>query len=219
MILRKESYHQEHEKLLNYITYRKALVVSLMSIHSSLGKVTQGGEGDTPNFKWRGWSKDLVLNFQFRDFFGGEKNLASIFLGGLIYKVGFLGGFKTNWRLVVVPAYPSRKHNSHSISNQVIFVLYHLMLSGMFWGLVFGSGICLGFDFCPHLIISVTWNRHLPPPHPLCGSHLRLRPLMLNKRCDKIERELGMIFWISLNANFNRRLLVFVRFSARASVL
>ena len=189
-----------------------------MSVHSSLGKVTPGGGGGYSEFQVTGLIEGFGLEFSIPGVWGGRKIWQVFFWGGLIYKVGFLGGFKTIWRLVVVPAYPSRKHNSRSISNQVIFVLYHLMLSGMFWGLVFGSGICWGFDFCPHLIISVTWNLHLPP-HPLCGSHLRLRPLLLNKRCDKIERELGMIFWISLNANFNRRLLVFVRFSARASVL
>ena len=48
----------------------------------------------------------------------------------------------------------------------LIFVFYHLMLSGnfygwqirheIFWELNFGPGIFCAFDFCPHSIIPVT---------------------------------------------------------------
>ena len=55
----------------------------------------------------------------------------------------------------------------------LFFVLYHFMLSGnscygseirheIFWGINFGPGIFLGFDFCPHSIIPVTWNPEYP---------------------------------------------------------
>ena len=57
------------------------------------------------------------------------------------------------------------------------FVLYHIMLSGNFYGseirhriflvLKFGPRIFLGFDFCPYSIIPVTWN----PKCPLLGDH------------------------------------------------
>ena len=59
------------------------------------------------------------------------------------------------------------------------FVLYHLMLSGnfynseirhgIFWVLFEALGIFLGFKFCPHSIIPVTWNpEYSPPPPELC---------------------------------------------------
>ena len=68
-----------------------------MSVHSSLGKVTPGGGGGYSEFQVTGLIEGFGLEFSIPGFFlGGEKNLASIFLGGLIYKVGFLGGFKTN---------------------------------------------------------------------------------------------------------------------------
>ena len=34
---------------------------------------------------------------------------------------------------------------------------------GIFWGLNFGPEIFLGFDFCPHSIIPVTWNPEYLP--------------------------------------------------------
>ena len=38
---------------------------------------------------------------------------------------------------------------------------------GFFWGgLLFSPGIFLGFDFCLHSIIPVTWNPEYPPPPP-----------------------------------------------------
>ena len=56
----------------------------------------------------------------------------------------------------------------------LFFVLYHFMLPenfyygseirhGIFWGINFGPAIFLGFDFCPHSIITVTWNPEYPP--------------------------------------------------------
>ena len=95
MILRKESYHQEHEKLLNYITYRKALVVSLMSIHSSLEKVTPAGGGGYSEFQVTGLIEGFGLEFSIPGFLGGRKIWQVFFWGGLIYKIGFWGGFKT----------------------------------------------------------------------------------------------------------------------------
>ena len=55
----------------------------------------------------------------------------------------------------------------------LFFVLYHFMLPGnfhygseirhgIFWGINFGPVIFLGFDFCPHSIINVTWNPQYP---------------------------------------------------------
>ena len=41
------------------------------------------------------------------------------------------------------------------------------ILHGRFRGLIFGPGIFLGFDFCPHSIIPNTWNPEYPPPPPL----------------------------------------------------
>ena len=38
------------------------------------------------------------------------------------------------------------------------------MRHGIFGGLNFGAGIFLGFEFCPHSIIPVTWNQEYPPP-------------------------------------------------------
>ena len=59
----------------------------------------------------------------------------------------------------------------------LFFVLYHIRLSGYFYGLEirhgiflvlkFGPRIFLGFDFFPHSIIPVTWN----PECPLLGDH------------------------------------------------
>ena len=41
------------------------------------------------------------------------------------------------------------------------------MRHGIFGGLNFGAGIFLGFEFCPHSIIPVTWNQEYPhPPTP-----------------------------------------------------
>ena len=55
--------------------------------------------------------------------------------------------------------------NKNSISN-LFFMLYHLMLSGEFYGwenqhgflcvLIFGPGIFVGSGFCPNLIIPIT---------------------------------------------------------------
>ena len=81
--------------------------------------------------------------FDFKAFLG-RKILASIFLGSLIGE-GIFGDSK----LMLL-----------------FFVLYHIMLSGNFYGseirhgmflvLKFGPRIFLGFDFCPYSIIPVT---------------------------------------------------------------
>ena len=34
---------------------------------------------------------------------------------------------------------------------------------GFLVGLIFGPGIFLGFDFCPHSVIPITWNLECPP--------------------------------------------------------
>ena len=88
-----------------------------------------------------------------------------IFLGTKIWQVFFGGQLDL-----------SRDFFGYSKLMFLFFVLYHLMLSGnfygseirhgMFLGLNIGPGVSLGFDFCPHSIIPVTWNLKYPPPFP-----------------------------------------------------
>ena len=71
------------------------------------------------------------------------------------------------------------------ISVRIVWVLYHLMLSGNFWGRGWGLNVgsvfffflgggggffkpkeVLGFHFCPHSITPVTWNPEYPPTPP-----------------------------------------------------
>ena len=96
--------------------------------------------------------------FYFGTFFWVGK-FWQVFIGVAWFKQGFFWIFKTNM-------FP-------------FFVLYHLMLSGnfynseirhgIFWVLFEALGIFLGFKFCPHSIIPVTWNpEYSPPPPELC---------------------------------------------------
>ena len=48
-------------------------------------------------------------------------------------------------------------------------------------------GICFGFDFCPHLIIPVTWiPEYPPPPPPSSPGHVLVRTLGLSLWNDHI---------------------------------
>ena len=75
------------------------------------------------------------------------------FWGFKIFDSGrdFLGVLKTIRRFVVVPAYPSRT---------VLQIKYCT------------KGHILGFDFCPHSIIPVTWNPQYPPGY-ICRVQVR----------------------------------------------
>ena len=106
------------------------------------------------DFRWQGSLKDL-FGFEIFDF--------GIFLVTLIS-----GGIVSGYSKLMF----------------LFFVLDYLILSGRFYGsenrhgifgrFNFGPGICLGFvwiprvflafDFCPHSIISLSWNPEYPPP-------------------------------------------------------
>ena len=104
----------------------------------------------------------MGFKFLILGFFGGEKILASNLLGrALNSSSGFFG---------------------YSKLMSLFFMLFHLMLSeifygseiqhGIFGGINFGPRIFLGFvwskgnfsgfDFCPHSNVSVTWNAEYP---------------------------------------------------------
>ena len=97
----------------------------------------------TLDFKRRGWSKDF-WGFKILDsgIFMRYENLARTFLGWLDLSREFLGVLKRIRRFVVVPSYPSCT---------VLQIKYCT------------KGHILGFDFCPHSNIPVTWNLQYPP--------------------------------------------------------
>ena len=69
-----------------------------MSVHSSLGKVTPEGGGGYSEFQVTGLIEGFGLEFSIPGVWGGgggRKIWQVFFWGGLIYNVGFLGGFKT----------------------------------------------------------------------------------------------------------------------------
>ena len=137
------------------------------------------GGGGTPDFKWQGWSKDLY-RFEIFDFgiFLGNKILASIFWGSLI-EVGIF------WCIQI-----TRPCSSMNKVKQILFcdcfcflemflawkfgmgfLGGSILVQGFLGGLFEALGIFLGFDFCSHSIIHVTWNLENPltPPSPPPG--------------------------------------------------
>ena len=127
------------------------------------------GGGATPDFKWQGWSKDL-FRFEIFNFgiFLGNKILASIFWGSLI-EVGIF------WCIQI-----TRPCSSMNKVKQILFCDCFCFLEmflawkfgmGFLGGLFEALGIFLGFDFCSHSIIHVTWNLENPlaPPLPSPG--------------------------------------------------
>ena len=91
--------------------------------------------GDTPDFKWHGWSKEFTgfEIFHFGIFFLAFKTNVSIFR---------FVSFYAFWK----------------------FLLWLGNSAWDLWGLNFGPGIFWGLDFCPYSIIRVTWNPDYPPP-------------------------------------------------------
>ena len=91
------------------------------------------------------------------------------------YVLGFLeccyNGLKMRKTFFLQMVWWINKHK-HSITNVSIFrvVSFNAFCkfswlgnsAWNFWGLNFGPGIFLGFDFCPHSIIPVTWNPEYP---------------------------------------------------------
>ena len=104
--------------------------------------------------------------------FLGRKILASIFLGSFS-KVGIFLGYS---RFMIVHVSPWLHRFSGNFCGSEI-------RHEIFLGLHFGPGIFLvlfealeiflGFDFCSHLIVPVTWNLEYPPPR-VSHAHSRL---------------------------------------------
>jgi len=78
--------------------------------------------------------------------------------------IGILNIIKQRLKDIKLQRRPCSSVNK--IQPDKVNMLYHLRLSGnflgseiwhgIFWGLIFGPRIFLGFDFCPHSIIPVT---------------------------------------------------------------
>ena len=105
-------------------------------------------------------SKEGYSGFQMtgmiKEFFGGLKfsilgNLASSFLGGLVYmQVGTFLGIKTNWRFLVVPVYPAANTNIQFLIYFLCFIIYFFLENVMdFQAREFGMGFFLMLIFCP----------------------------------------------------------------------
>ena len=109
-------------------------------------------QGGTPDFKWQGWSKDFFWgggwwgwNFLFQDF------CKTIYFFWSLIKVGIFWGIQNNLRIC----------DSYIIwCCQDIFMAWKFcnFCPGIFLVLFEAPRTFFGFDFCPYLVIPVTWN-------------------------------------------------------------
>ena len=116
-----------------------------------------------------------------RVFWGLKFLIPGICFGKKIWQV-FFRVYKTIWRFVITSYGMMNKQTQHLVSNVSIF---HIISFSTFWkllrpgnlawdcfGVNFRRGDFLGFGFCPHSTIPVTWNsEHSPPPPPFGRRH------------------------------------------------
>ena len=118
-----------------------------------------GPEG-TPDFKWRGWSKDFfgVWNFRVCNFgiFWAEK-VSMHFLNALIWE-GIFWGVRSS---AITYIQTSFWKNFRVISFNAVCNFWRLVNSSRdFWGDFVGSPR----DFCPNSTTPVTWKSRVTPP-------------------------------------------------------
>ena len=103
-----------------------------------------------------------VLKFSFPGFFWFGK-FGKDFFGWLDLIKDFFGVIKTILWFAVVLAYDNFRWYGEEINSNIQFRMFFLV-QWLSWVLLEALGNFLGFEFCPHSIIPVTWNPPGPSP-------------------------------------------------------